>query len=662
METDAAPDAAPARRALRAASPESLEKPRRPASLQDRIVVFFVVLLMSVQLASFYLIRYAIGQTAQNTLRQELNVGARVFRRLLDQNSQQLVEATSVLTYDFGFREAIASRDRATILSALTNHAARIKASGMAVIGLDGMVVSDTLHPDGAERPYPFADVIENAAARGRTSAVRVVDGKPYQIVVVPVLAPLPIAWTSMSFVIDNTVARELQSLTLSDVTFLEVTPSGSRMLATTVPPSRHEALLAAVPAILAAKDGLTVSLGKEDFEMLAARLEGSGPTPLVAILQRSVAEGLQPYFVLQVLLLFLAGLSLTVTLVGAIRLARRITEPVAELAAAAREIERGNYAVSVDVTGSYEIGELARAFDGMTRGLAERDNMRDVLGKVASTAVVDQFLTGQIELGGEERDATVMFTDVRNFTALAERMTPTQSLGLLNEFLTEISEIVEAHGGVIDKYMGDGVMALFGAPVSRPDDALRALRAAIAVRDGVRAMGPRLAARGMPQADVGVGLNTSRVIAGNIGSPTRLNYTVLGDGVNLASRLEGLTKRYQVPIVVGERTREAGTGFVFRELDKVRVRGKTVPVRIYEPLAREGELSPLDLNLLECWHAALEDFRGRRWSRARVAFEALAEEREYARLTQIYLAYLGGLEARSPGPDWDGAFTLYEK
>ncbi len=631
--------------------------------LQDRIVVFFVALLMVVQLASFYFIRYALEQTSQASLRDELRVGARVFRRLLEQNSQQLVEATSVLTYDFGFREAVATRDRDTILSALRNHAARIKASGMAVIGLDGRIVADTLAESSAGTPYPYPNLVEQARELGRASGIRIVEGKPFQVVVVPVLAPLPIAWVSMSFVIDDKAARDLQRLTSSEVTFVRQSDGRAELLATTVPSARREALLASADGIIAhGREGMVVRLRDEDFEVLATPLEDTGGVRLFAILQRSVAEGAAPYLALQAVLLVLAGASLAVTLAGGIRIARRITRPVEKLAEAAREIARGNYEVSVTHTADDEIGQLARAFDGMVKGLTERDSMRDALGKVASSEVVEQLLHGQIELGGEERDVSVMFTDIRNFTALCEQLTPQQSLMLLNEFLTAISELVEAHGGVVDKYLGDGAMAIFGAPVTRPDDTQRALECALAIRRRIEGLGPALAVRGLPHPDIGIGLNTSAVIAGNIGSPSRLNYTVLGDGVNLASRLEGLTKRYHVPIVVGSLTRERVSGIVFRELDKVRVRGKTVPERIFEPLGRSQDISPAEQARLSRWHEALEDFRSRRWNQARAAIESLADERNYVRVSAIYLAYLRDLMANPPGEDWDAAFTLYEK
>jgi adenylate cyclase len=637
---------------------------RAPTRLQDQMVALFAVLVLSVVLVSFYLIRYAIETTAQNTMREELNVGARVFSRLRNMNSEQLIEATSVLTYDFGFREAIATRDRPTIVSALRNHSARIKASGMMVIGMDGIVVADTISEQTAEKPFEYMDLIRRASREGRSSDIRVVDGIPYQIIVVPVLAPLPIAWVTISFVINDRAVNDLRTLTLSDVTFLQVSGKEPKLLATTLPLLRREEFLAAIPSMIAKprSESFSQRIGDEDFEVLVERVDDSGQQPIYAVLQRSTAEGLLAYQGLQVALLFIAGISLTVTLLGALRIAQRITRPVMRLGDAAQEIERGNYAVRVDAGGTDEIGRLGRAFNRMAQGLAERDNMRDVLGKVASVEVVSQLLEKRIELGGEERDATVMFTDIRNFTALAESLAPEKSLQMLNEFLTVISEVVEGHGGVVDKYLGDGVMAIFGAPVTRPDDAQRAVACALEIRNRLEALGPMLAARGLPHPQVGVGVNSSRVIAGNIGSPTRLNYTVLGDGVNLASRLEGLTKRYLVPIVVGESTCAQVTGIEFRELDKVRVRGRSAPSRIFEPLGVEGSLPAGDLQRLNKWREALTLYRSRRWDEATALLEMLASERGYERVATLYLGYLRDLRLNPPGEGWDAAFTLYDK
>jgi adenylate cyclase len=209
---------------------------------------------------------------------------------------------------------------------------------------------------------------------------------------------------------------------------------------------------------------------------------------------------------------------------------------------------------------------------------------------------------------------------------------------------------------------VGDGVMALFGAPVTRSDDPQRAVEAALEIRACIDELRPQLLAQGMPAPDIGIGLNTSRVVAGNIGSPSRLNYTVLGDGVNLASRLEGLTKRYLVPIVVGNRTRESVKGIVFRELDKVRVRGKLIAERIWEPLGHEGRVLPAELRNVERWHAALQKYRTRDFRGAIEGFTALASVRGYERLVAIHLAYLRELDARPPAADWDAAYTLFDK
>jgi adenylate cyclase len=633
--------------------------------LQDRIVVFVAALLIAVQVLSFFSIRYAVEVTSQNTMREELATGANVFKFMLDQNSQQLVEATSVLAYDYGFREAVATRDRETILSALTNHAARIKASGMGVIGLDGIVVADTLSPDASGKPFAFPDLITRASTLGRTSGIRVIRGKPFQVVVVPVLAPLPIAWVSISFVIDDLTAERLRRLTSSEVSFIQRQSGTPQILATTLPKLRRQSLITGLPAILDDAEsfkGVSVKLPDDQYEILLQAIDDSGAVPMYALLQRSTNEGQLASLRIQTALYFILALSIAVTLVGAFRVARQITRPVSKLSDAVREIERGNYDVRTNLPDRDEIGELSQAFDRMAQGLAERDRMRDVLGKVASNDVVTQLLDGRIELGGEERDATVMFMDIRNFTGIAEKLSPHQSLQMLNSFLTVVSEVIEAHGGVVDKYLGDGAMALFGAPVTRPDDAQRALACAMEIRRRVDALGPELAAKGLPHPQLGIGVNTSIVVAGNIGSPSRLNYTVLGDGVNLAARFENLTRRYNVPIVIGEVTRNLARDVTCREIDKVRVKGRATATRIFEPLGRREELDALTLDHLGRWHEALEMFRTQCFDAAEAAMRELAPLPEYARITELYLGYIRQLREKPPGPDWDAAFTLYDK
>lgn len=645
---------------------------KRGRRLENRIVVFFIALLLAVQLLSFGAIRYAIENSARNNLRGELAVGERVFKRLREENSQQLVEATAVLAYDFAFRNAVASQDSGTILSALTNHSERIRASGMALVNLENLIVADTMRQDNAGKAFAFPELVDKArtATDGRrASALRLVNNTIHQIVVVPVLAPLPIAWVAMYFVIDDNTATDLKRITSLDVTFASRRSNAMpAILATTLPATLRNAL-AGEAADLFDRDRYRATrvLNGEEFETLTTDLDRYGDTRIVAMLQRSMADGMQPYDGLQVALLFLAALSLAVSLVGSVRIARRVVRPVTALARAANRISSGEY-VSMELVApaamrlNDEVGDLALAFDNMSKGLAERDKMRDVLGKVTSPAVAERLLNANIELGGEEREVTVLFADIRNFTTICETLSPQESVTLLNRYLETINRVIDAHEGVIDKYMGDGVMALFGAPIGDPTDPERAVNAAIALVREIEALGTTLAEDGLPHPDIGIGINTARVIAGNIGSASRLNYTVLGDGVNLAARLEGLTKRYQVPVILGEATASRVPQFTYCALDRVRVKGKSVAVTLYTPLGPTDALDATTAEALGQWNAALAHFRQQAWEQARAGFTALASTAPFARSAALHLGYLTQFETEPPPSDWDGAFTLYEK
>ena len=354
-----------------------------------------------------------------------------------------------------------------------------------------------------------------------------------------------------------------------------------------------------------------------------------------------------------------LAGLTLVglaVSIGGGTRIARSVTSPVRMLAENAGRVAQGDYRLQVDIPQKDEIGDLATSFNHMVRGLAEKEKIRDLLGKVVSPAIAQRLLSKKIELGGGDVEVTVLFSDVRNFTALCERRAPAEILALINSYLTRISAVIEDHDGVIDKYIGDAVMALFGAPLAHDDDPLRAVKTAIGMRRALAEFNLELAARGLPPLDIGVGINTAMVVAGNIGSPSRMNYTVIGDGVNLASRLEGLTKHYDVPIIVSESTRNAIPGFVFRELDRVRVKGKTRPVTIYQPLGADGTLGADALSELAGYHAALGYYRAGDLARAHAAFTELSARPPERRLYEIYLGYVEHALRDPPGHGGDGA------
>ncbi|HYJ78129.1 MAG TPA: adenylate/guanylate cyclase domain-containing protein, partial [Longimicrobiaceae bacterium] len=264
----------------------------------------------------------------------------------------------------------------------------------------------------------------------------------------------------------------------------------------------------------------------------------GAGMQDLWRVITVPLDPVLAPFERIQrvVLVVGIGALALAVLL--GIVLSRGFARPVRALVKATGRIARGDYDARVEVAGRDELGVLARSFNEMAHGLMLKERYRGVLDKVVSRDIAEELLKGDIVLGGETRRVTTLFADVRGFTSLTEGMEPQRVIALLNEFMERASEAIDAEGGVVDKYVGDEVMALFGAPVARGDDAEAAVRAALRIRDAVAELNHERRARGEPAIGVGIGINSGPAVAGNMGSSGRLNYTVLGESVNVASRL----------------------------------------------------------------------------------------------------------------------------
>jgi adenylate cyclase len=299
-----------------------------------------------------------------------------------------------------------------------------------------------------------------------------------------------------------------------------------------------------------------------------------------------------------------------------------------------------------------------------------EKRRARETFGRFLAPAVVDEVLAreGALRLGGEKRELTVLFADVRGFTSLAETLDPRRLIELLNEILTPLTEIVvDGHEGTLDKYMGDALMAFWGAPRAGDDHALRACRAALAMTARLDALGEGWRARGLPAIDLGIGVNTGPVSVGFVGSEDRFyNYTALGDAVNLASRLEGANKEYRTRILLGEATRRAaGEAIVAREIDLVRVKGRREPVRVYELLALSPE--PAVRAIVERFEAGLAAYRGRRWEEAIERFREADGLRgggdpPSRRWIERCEAMRRAGPGEGPGEGWDGVYEMREK
>lgn len=264
--------------------------------------------------------------------------------------------------------------------------------------------------------------------------------------------------------------------------------------------------------------------------------------------------------------------------------------------------------------------------------------------------------------LAGDKREMTVMFSDVLDFSSIAEGLDPKQLSELMNEFLTSMTRVIHKHRGTIDKYMGDSIMAFWGAPVAQPDHAELALAAAMEMQTELQNLRDKFRLRGWPEMYVGVGINTGEMSVGNMGSEFRIAYTVIGDAVNLGSRLEGLTRRYGVNILVSEMTRASVPGITFREVDRVRVKGKDKPVTIYEPIGKAPEVSAEIKQRLLLHRDTIKLYRRQEWDQAELQFLNLQKEGDDDLLYQLYLERIAYFRQNPPGEGWDGVFTYRYK
>jgi adenylate cyclase len=268
----------------------------------------------------------------------------------------------------------------------------------------------------------------------------------------------------------------------------------------------------------------------------------------------------------------------------GAVVLATLLARPIYRLMDATDAVAQGDFSVSVPVTSRDELGVLTESFNRMARSLREKEMIKRAFTRYVAREVVEEVLKDpeHAMLTGERREATVLFCDIRGFTALAERLTPEQVVGLLNEFYTLMIETVFKHDGTLDKFLGDAVMAVFGAPIAHPDHAARAVMTALDMRRAVGELAGRRRAAGLDPFEVGIGVSLGEVVAGTVGTEERMEYTVIGDSVNVASRLQDRAKPGS--ILLSRRTYEAVSDLVdAKSLGAMKVKGKEEEVEVYE-------------------------------------------------------------------------------
>jgi len=366
-----------------------------------------------------------------------------------------------------------------------------------------------------------------------------------------------------------------------------------------------------------------------------------------------------------------LTGLAAILGLMFAIVISTGITRPVRRLLDGTRAVEAGRLDGSIDVTTRDEIGQLTLAFNNMVEQLRHKEKMRETFGRYIDPRVVAGLIDRQSQTAtdGERRVMTVLFCDMKGFTSLSEGMTPQGLVKVMNHYLSTMSGPIRNHHGIIDKYIGDAIMAYWGPPFNEDGEqaALACLAAIDMARRGaaLRTELPELlGVRTVPSdCDVRIGIATGEVLVGSIGSEFMMSYTVMGDAVNLASRLEGANKIYGSHCLVSAPTiAAAGEGIAFREIDRLIVVGQSHPETVFEIIGPRDELTAAQESLLAGYSQGLAAYRERRWDEAHRAFSAALEAVPGDGPSKAFIKRIGDLQASPPGPDWDGAWRLAEK
>jgi class 3 adenylate cyclase len=413
-------------------------------------------------------------------------------------------------------------------------------------------------------------------------------------------------------------------------------------------------------------KQSASVDSGSLDFRSHGERFLGAyqlrpaGPgSSFVFALYSSLDRALIPMRkLLWVILAIAAGAALIGVLASQL-VSRMLARPVEMLVEGTERIARGEFDVKIESTRRDELGQLARSFNHMAAGLEQRDLIKDTFGKFVDPKIVESMLSDptRLRLGGERRVQTVLFADLENFTQLSERVSPEQLFRLLNGYLEDAADLVAQTHGIVDKFIGDGVVAFWGPPLEA-SHAAGACRAALGFIRRAEKHDSLCRELGVSPLRVRVGIATGELLVGNIGSKSKYNYTVMGDVANLASRLEGVNKAYGTQILVSGRTAfDAEPHIVSRKIDNVRVVGRAEPVQLFEVLGEAGEVDAEVSRRCLQYAKALELYFNRRWAEARTAFEQVGDSPAAAMATRCAV-----LSQNEPANSWDGVWSLDQK
>ena len=348
-----------------------------------------------------------------------------------------------------------------------------------------------------------------------------------------------------------------------------------------------------------------------------------------------------------------------------------RLSRPVRSLAIAMRDVQGGNLNIELPVSSTDEVGRLTDSFNFFVKELRSKERLKQTFGKYVDPRILEHVLAqpGAEAVGGGRREMTVLFADLVGFTGLSERLTPLLMVTLLNRHFGLQALAVQEHHGVVDKFIGDSVMAFWGQPFVKPEEhavlACRAAQAQLTALETLRRELPDITGlrRDIPEVDVCIGICTGEVVVGNIGSENTRSYTVIGDTANLAARLERANRVYGTHVLIAESTAQAvDSRFEMREIDTIFVKGKMETTRVFELMSAVGELSEELTRLRQGYNAARRSYLAQDWDTAEATFSECLEIRPSDGPSRVFLERVQALRRNPPGKDWNGVWQLVEK
>jgi adenylate cyclase len=580
--------------------------------LRWKIFLAFILVVGGLLLATLFVSNTVIDAQSDDTIRTELQGTNAVFAGLLKERRTSLRAQIQVLAESTEMKAALDTGKRAQDPATVKDTAISLNEpvglalfqvagkSGALLASLVGKERPDLAKPAKDAKPEDgyFAQAVDRNSPSASGGAWASKDTLFETITFPVIIQDNVLGALRIGFAMDDSFAKTLKDQTGSEVAVLV----SGKVYASSLDGGERAELVSALNAMMgqaqkASAGGVfDASLGGSPFLGQFIDIKGPDGNPAAELLQlRSKARVLLLLSSLRknFLLIFISGL--VFSLLVAFFVSRSITRPLDSLIAATRQVDLGNLEILVEVHTKDELGELADSFNDMVKDLKEKERVKGLFGRYLPKAVADKVMAqqGELQLGGEQKDVAILFSDIRGFTAISERMSPTELVSMLNDYYTRMIDVLFENGGTLDKTIGDAIMAVFGAPVTDPEAAARAVRTALQMQEALKGFNADRRAKNLEPFEIGIGINTGVVVAGNLGSTKQFSYTVIGDEVNLASRMCSVAKKGQ--IIITEATyRKVKWQFEFNRLEPVMVKNVSQPVQIYEVLGlKQGAIQP---------------------------------------------------------------------